>query len=334
MTHPYPVPVAHEEPLAGVTRVLALKEADGADRFRAGSLPQMAGRVYGGQVLAQGMLAAAATVPGCLPPVSPHESGASDELMLPHSVHGSFLRGGNPDQDIAFEVDRLHDGRSFVQRRTTATQANHTLLSMITSFQRPEEGPQDADPAPRVPRPEELTSALEIFRSIDHPVAKFLGRTAAFDVRHVEGNLYLRSSKQRASRQHVWMRARGAMPESASQVVHRALLTYVVDQIMLEPALRRQSLSWRTPGMSLATLDHAQWFHHDVNVNEWLLFVQDCPTFQSGRAMVRADVYSRDGRLISTVAQEGMIRVPESDTPRGHWQIRLGDNDSGGEIPA
>ena len=219
MTSPYPVPAATEEPLGSVTRVLGLAAGDGEDLFTGGSLPQLSGRVYGGQVVAQGMLAAAATV---------EDDG--DGERLPHSVHAFFMRGGQPDKPISFAVERLHDGRSFSQRRTAASQEGTSILTMLTSFQEEQEGADIHVTAPSVPRPEDLTSALEIFRTIDHPVARFLGRTAAFDLRHVEGNLYLRPARERAGRQHLWMRSRSRIPTQTSQTVHRALLAYVCDR--------------------------------------------------------------------------------------------------------
>ena len=108
--------------------------------------------------------------------------------------------------------------------------------------------------------------------------------------------------------------------------MHRALLTYMCDQIMLEPALRSQGLCWRSEGMSLATLDHTQWFHRDVDVCDWMLFVQDSPSSQGGRAMVRAEVFDSSGRLVSSIAQEGMIRMPMQGTRgSGQWEVRLED---------
>ena len=324
MTTPYPVPAATEEPLGSVTRILSLSAGDGEDVFSGGSLPQLSGRVYGGQVVAQGMLAAAATV---------EDDG--DGERLPHSVHAFFMRGGQPDTPITFAVERLHDGRSFSQRRTAASQEGTPILTMLTSFQEEQEGADLHVEAPVVPRPEDLTSALEIFRTIDHPVARFLGRTAAFDLRHVEGNLYLRPAKERAGRQHLWMRSRSRIPEQTSQTVHRALLAYVCDQVMLEPVLRSQGLSWRSEGMSLATLDHAQWFHRDVDMGDWLLYVQDSPSSQGGRGMARAQVFDSSGRLVSTIAQEGMVRIPtgsQSDGGSGRWRIRMGEGDDGSPI--
>nr|WP_250648978.1 MULTISPECIES: acyl-CoA thioesterase domain-containing protein [unclassified Actinomyces] len=321
---PYPVPAASDEPLGSVTRVLALKAGDGEDTFTGGSLPQLSGRVYGGQVVAQGLLAAAATL-----------VDDGDGPRLPHSVHAYFMRGGRPETPIRFDVERMHDGRSFSQRRTTASQEGSVILTMVSSFQETQEGAEVQLPAPQVPRPEELTSALEIFRTIDHPVARFLGRTAAFDQRHVEGNIFLRPAETAEGRQHLWVRSRGRIPQDATQVVHRALLAYMCDQVMLEPALRSQGLSWRSEGMSLATLDHAQWFHRDVDASDWLLFVQDSPTSQGGRSMARAEVFDSSGRLVSTIAQEGMVRMPTATrSGDGRWAIRTAEGEDGSPIPA
>ena len=165
MTTPYPVPVATEEPLGSVTRVLALSEAGGGedrgdppDVFTGACLPQLSGRIYGGQVVAQGMLAAAATL-----------ADDGDGERPPHSVHAFFMRGGSPGAPVDFAVERLHDGRSFSQRRTTASQAGVPILTMLSSFQERQEGADVRIEAPEVPRPQELRSALEIFRTIDRP---------------------------------------------------------------------------------------------------------------------------------------------------------------------
>ena len=184
MTTPYPVPPAVEEPLGAVTRVLALTEdpdgGNGADSFTGRSLPQLSGRIYGGQVVAQGLLAAAATM-----------IDDGDGARLPHSVHAYFMRGGEPDEPLRFDVERLHDGRSFSQRRTTASQNGVPILAMISSFQERQAGADVQLDPPEVPGPDELVSSLEIFRTLDHPVAKFLGRTAAFDLRHILGKTCL-----------------------------------------------------------------------------------------------------------------------------------------------
>lgn len=294
MTDPVTVPVIDAEPVASVLRTLQLTES-GNDVFYAESLPQVR-RVYGGQVVAQALLAAAATLP------------VSERL--PHSLHAYFLRGGDPDRYLTLEVARLRDGRSFSSRQVSAKQDGEEILSLNASFQAFEEGLEFSGVAPIVPGPDQLTSALEIFRSMSHPVAKFLGKTAAFDVRHVQSSLYTGADPSKASVQQLWMKPRNPLPRSMSQLLHRTLLAYVVDQVMLEPALRATGLSWLTEGMSLASLDHAMWFHKDVDINEWLLFSGRVVSVGGGRAKTDVDVFSKSGVLVASASQEGMIRIP------------------------
>ena len=190
--------------------------------------------------------------------------------------------------------------------------------------------------APIVPRPEDLTSALEIFRTIDHPVARFLGRTAAFDLRHVEGNLYLRPAQERAGRQHLWMRSRSRIPEQTSQTVHRALLAYVCDQVMLEPVLRSQGLSWRSEGMSLATLDHAQWFHRDVDMGRLAALRAGLPllTGWAGVWLARRSSTHPAGWCRPSPRGHGAHATGSGvDAGSGRWQIRMGEGDDGSAIP-
>jgi len=279
------------------------------DTFVGQNLPQLNGRVFGGQVLAQGLIAAGRTVP-------------SDRL--PHSLHGYFLRAGAVDQPITYAVERLRDGRSFTARRIHALQDGVPILSMILSFQEAQPGLDHAVPQQPHPGPDDIDSAVEVLGSLDHPVAQFWTRYAAFDVRHVGSSLYLgpdthgRDGTDGAGgtgedgptdQQRVWMRSRGVVPDD--QLVHRALLAYVCDQVMLEPVLRRHGLSWATRGLSIASLDHAMWWHRDVRVDEWLLFEQSSPSAQGGRGLGLARVYTQDGTLVATIAQEGMVRAPQ-----------------------
>jgi acyl-CoA thioesterase-2 len=252
------------------------------------------GRVFGGQVLAQALLAAGRTV---------------DPGRLPHSLHGYFLRAGDVTTPIGFDVERMRDGRSFSARRTHARQGDGPILSMIASFQEDQPGLDFAEHPPRgVPGPEDAPSAAEQLAAADHPVARFWTESA-FDVRHVGGAVYLRPDDERTGRQLVWMRTRGAVP--GDQLLHRALLAYACDQVMLEPVLRHAGLSWSANGLSMASLDHAMWWHRDVRVDQWLLFVQNSPSGQGGRGLGAARVFDRDGRLVASIAQEGMIRVPQ-----------------------
>lgn len=304
MSTPIAVPVTDVEPVASVLRSLQLSQTQ-TDSFSASSLPQVR-RVYGGQVLAQSMLAAAATV--------------EDPDRLPHSLHAYFLRGGDPDAPFNLDVERLRDGRSFSSRHVTCEQGGKDILSFTISFQAAEDGLTSSDIAPIVPGPLELDSALEIFRTMDHPVAKFLGKTAAFDVRHVQRSLYTGADPSRSSSQQLWMKPRSPLPEGMGQLLHRALLTYVVDQVMLEPCLRVSGLSWLTPGMSLASLDHSMWFHRDVDINDWLLFAGHSDYVGGGRAKSNIRVFSPTGQLVASASQEGMMRVPTKATRgSGKW---------------
>lgn len=283
------------DPLGTLLDVLDVQQVDD-DTYTGGSLPQPGGRVFGGQVLAQSLLVAARTVP-------------TDRL--PHSVHGYFLRAGDVTQPITFAVERLRDGRSFSARRTHALQGGQPILSLTTSFQEEQAGLEHADSPPtRTPPPESVPSAMELLGTKDHPVADFWTQTNAFDLRHVDEPIYLEPAATPTDRQMVWMRARG--PVDVSEVLHRALLAYACDQVMLEPVLRRSGHSWATRGLSIASLDHAMWWHRDVRVDEWLLFAQSSPSAQGGRGLGATQVFSRDGALVASIAQEGMVRVPSS----------------------
>ena len=281
------------DPLRAVLAALELEQTD-EDTFVGTSLPQIHGRVYGGQVLAQALLAAGRTM---------------TEDRLPHSVHGYFLRPGDLEEPITFAVERLRDGRSFSARRTHAIQSGQPILSMITSFQVEQQGLNHSEPMPQVPAPEELDSSVEFFNSLDHPIAKFFYRNGAFDLRHVEGALFTKPGQVRTDRQHLWMRARGPLP--AGQLEQRAILAYACDQVMLEPIMRRHGLSWMTREASVASLDHAMWWHRPVDAGEWLLYSQSSPSAGGGRGLGEAKVYARSGELVATIAQEGMIRIPQ-----------------------
>lgn len=278
--------------LAELLRIIDLEQQD-ETVFVGESLPQLNGRVYGGQVLAQALLAAGRTVPA----------------RAPHSLHGYFLRPGDLKEPIRFEVEILRDGGSFSARRTHAIQHGKPILSMIASFQEEQAGIEDAQTMPTsVPAPDEVGSAVERLSTIDHPVAKFWTQHAAFDIRHVAGDLYLGTGNELTDKQMVWVRARG--PVRGGQLEHRALMAYACDQLMLEPVMRRAGVSWASPKISIASLDHAMWWHRDARVDEWLLYVQSSPSAQGGRGLGSARVFAQDGTLVASIAQEGMIRVP------------------------
>jgi len=289
-------PPLHEDPLTGLLRTLDLSDTGARtseDIFTGPSQWMPGGRVFGGQVLAQSLIAASRTV---------------DEDRLIHSMHGYFLRPGDVNQPITFSVDRIHDGRSFSTRRTQAYQNGVPILSMIGSFQDNDPGHDHQIPMPGgIPDPETLPSAVEVLTAVDHPVAKFWASQRAFDLRHVEQPIYFAGGDPRP-RQAVWMRAHGRLPDS--EVLHRAAMAYASDYSILEPGLRAHGLSWAQPGLKIASLDHAMWWHRPARADEWLLFVQESPSATGGRSLSRGLIYQQDGTLVASVAQEGMIRVP------------------------
>ncbi|MBN2176361.1 MAG: acyl-CoA thioesterase II [Demequinaceae bacterium] len=261
--------------------------------FEGNSLRVPGDRVFGGQMLAQGLIAAGHTV-------------AAERHV--HSLHAYFLRPGDATRPIRFEVELLRDGRSFSARRTHAFQEGRPLLSMISSFQEGEEGFDHSILMPEVPPPDEAQPGVEVLRGYEgQPMADFWLKDAPFDVRHVEGTLFDRVDPHPRAYQTTWMRIR--RPIDVSELTHRALIVFGCDQVMLEPLIRRHGISWATPGITIASLDHAMWWHRSARADEWLLFVQDAPTAQGGRGLTGAWVFSEDGRLVASVAQEGVFRL-------------------------
>ncbi|KSU68106.1 acyl-CoA thioesterase [Arthrobacter sp. NIO-1057] len=287
----------------GTTQILLdLLNLDGDNEARTdedifvGQTPkQNRNRVFGGQVLAQSIMAATRTVEGSRPI---------------HSLHGYFLRPGDPNQNITFGVQRLRDGRSFSARRVHAYQNGEPILSMITSFQEPAEGLEHHDPMPlNVPDPDSLPTTAALVGHLDHPVAKEWAFERPFDIRHVTEPIYLAGDKSPIADSAVWLRTTSAMPDDLS--LHRAALAYASDYVLLEPVLRAHGLAWVHPGLSIASLDHAMWWHRDLRVDEWLLYVLHSPSASSARGLGTGQFFNREGQLVATVAQEGMIRLPE-----------------------
>jgi acyl-CoA thioesterase-2 len=286
-------------PIEGLLRTLQLTDTGARtteDIFTGPSQWMPTGRVFGGQVLAQSLVAATHTV--------------DDERQL-HSMHGYFLRPGDATQPITFSVDRIHDGRSFSTRRTQAFQHGVPILSLIASFQTEDEGleHQAAEMPAELPDPESLPSTADVLGGIDHEVAKYWASERAFDVRHIPSPVYLRVEGERDPRQAVWMRAFGQLPDDPN--LHRAALAYASDYSILEPVLRAHGVAWATPGLKIASLDHAMWWHRDARADEWLLFTQESPAARGGRGLSLGRIYTADGTLVASVAQEGMVRVPE-----------------------
>lgn len=286
-------------PLDDLLQMLNLSDADGArtdeELFVGISQTRPSQRVFGGQVLAQSLVAGSRTV---------------DSSRAVHSMHGYFLRAGDANQPITFGVQRLRDGRSFSARRVHAYQNGEPILSMIASFQEPSEGIDHQDQMPTgIPDPESLPHASELLGDFDHPVAQEWAFGRPFDIRHTGSNIYLQvDDTDREPQQAVWMKAIGPMPDDP--VLHRAALAYASDYTLLEPALKPHGLAWITPKMSVASLDHAMWWHRPVRVDDWLLYVAHSPSASGARGLSIGKFFNRAGELVASVAQEGMIRIP------------------------
>ena len=255
------------------------------------------GRVFGGQVLAQSLVAAQRTI---------------DPDRLVHSMHAYFLRPGDIRLPITFSVDRIHDGRSFSTRRTQAYQEGLPILSMIASFQDEEEGFDHQVEMPTdLTQPEDLPSAAETLRGIDDPIAQSWANGRPFDMRHVPSPIFFSVDGVPVAHQAVWLKAIGTLPDDPN--LHRAALAYASDYSILEPIFRRHGIAWVTPGLKVASLDHAMWFHRFGRADEWMLYVQESPNATGGRGLSLGRIFSRDGVLLASVAQEGMVRVAKGD---------------------
>lgn len=282
-------------PLAGLVAVLDLEprgvDDRGQDLFVGQSQPQPWGRVFGGQVLGQSLVAAGRTAP---------------DGRRVHSLHGYFLRPGDSEMPIEFAVERLRDGRSFSARRVQALQHGAPILAMIASFQTEDTGLEHADDMPDAPDPETLPTASELLGHLDHPAARYWSRERPIDLRHVESPLYITAGGERVARQAVWMRALGRLPDD--DLLHRAVLGYASDYTLLESVLRRHGVAWASQ-VKAASLDHAMWWHRPARADEWLLYVQASPSASGARGLGIGRIFSRDGALVASVAQEGMLRV-------------------------
>ena len=256
-------------------------------------------RVFGGLVIAQALVAAARTVEG----------------REPHSLHGYFLLPGDPAVPIVYEVDRLRDGASFATRRCNAIQHGRPILSLSASFQIRERGLDHALPMPDVPAPENLPSEAELYAQFGsmfpEPMRHWFSQDRPIEIRPVELAHYL-GRKLSAPVQYVWVRASGRLPDDAA--VHRAVLAYLSDLTLLDTALVAHGRTIFEPDLQVASLDHALWFHRPFRADEWLLYAQDSPNSAGARGLTRGLIYGRDGHLVASVAQEGLIRLRRKST--------------------
>jgi acyl-CoA thioesterase-2 len=259
------------------------------------------GRVFGGQVLAQCVMAAGTTV---------RDVNDGDGPRPIHSLHGYFMRPGDDTLPIRFAVEEMRDGNSFSTRRVHAVQKGAPIMSMVCSFQERAEGLDHQNPMPQVAGPDGLTSLAEAFRGVDHPGARHIAESRPIELRPVESNMFVDAGPEQVATNHVWMRAVERLPDDP--LLHAAVLAYSSDYSLLEPVLRRHGLVWSDRRLRVASLDHSMWFHRDVRVDDWLLYAQQSPSAVSGRGLSIGEIFSQDGTLVATTAQEGMVRVKES----------------------
>ena len=294
-----------EQLVANLVSLLTVKES-GQDNYVGSAQPGGVGRVFGGQVIAQALQAAQLAAP---------------EGMVAHSLHAYFLRGGTEGPPINYAIARDFDGRSFANRRGVASQSedgvDRPLLNLTASFQRPEEGLEhQACAMPDVSPPEELKSDVDQREQLVAAMPKLtpehralILRPRPIELRTVDRLDWI-NSEPREPRAHSWFRAAAPLPEDPA--IHRAVIAYASDYTLLATAALPHGLSWMRGEINGASLDHAIWFHRPARADEWLLFVTDSPWSGGGRGFNRGSVLTREGTLVASVAQEGVIRPRKS----------------------
>ena len=281
------------QPLDSLLELLDLERLE-LNLFRGQNRDIGSGRLFGGQVLAQALVAAGRTVEG----------------RAAHSLHGYFMLPGSVETPVVYQVDRIRDGKSFTTRRVLAIQEGREIFTMVCSFQLPEGGIEHGAALPAVPPPEDLPRELDLVRAmagrIPAPLREIYTQDRPIDFRPV-APVDPFAPEKRPPFKHTWFRAEGAMPEEP--ILHQAVLAYASDYGLLGTALLPHGLSFLMRGVQAASLDHAVWFHRPFRVDDWLLYAMDAPASAGARAFTRGSIFTRDGRLVASTAQEGLIRL-------------------------
>ncbi|HHL2498236.1 TPA: acyl-CoA thioesterase II [Yersinia enterocolitica] len=255
-------------------------------------------QVFGGQVVGQAIYAAKQTVP-------------ADRVV--HSFHSYFLRPGDSSKTIIYDVETLRDGNSFSARRVSAIQNGKPIFYMTASFQSQEEGFEHQNTMPDVPPPEGLMSETDIARKFAHLIPekvrdKFIGHQP-IEMRPVKFHNPLQGSTAEPNR-YVWFKANGEMPDDLR--VHQYLLGYASDFNFLPTALQPHGIGFLEPGVQIATIDHSMWFHRPFRLDDWLLYAVESTSASGARGFVRGQIYNREGVLVASTVQEGVIRLHRS----------------------
>jgi acyl-CoA thioesterase-2 len=279
-----------ESEVENLVETLALEPIE-MNLFRGASVEGGGPRVFGGHVIAQALLAAYETV----------------ETRVCHSIHCYFIRPGDPKVPILYEVDRARDGGSFTTRRVTAIQHGEQIFNLAGSFQGIEPGFEHQAPLPAVPAPEGLPDAFDqmkaMIEKMPEAARRMMGRPRPIEQRQVDPR---GPTDKVAPICRNWIRARAEI--GPDQHLHQAILAYASDMGLLETGMRPHGVTWQTPGLQSASLDHAIWFHRPSNFNDWHLYAQDSPSASGARGFIRGQIFSKDGSLVASIAQEGLLR--------------------------
>jgi acyl-CoA thioesterase-2 len=279
--------------LADLLHLLKLERIED-NIFRGESRDIGSPRVYGGQVLGQALSAASCTV----------------EDREVHSLHAYFLRAGDVEHNIVYNVDRARDGRSFSNRRVVAIQHGRQIFNMTASFQKPEEGLEHHSDMPAVPPPEELGDmremTAELLDMIPEKLHRYYTHERPFEVRPVKPVALLSFGKAEP-KQIFWFKAIDTLPDDPE--VHRSLLAYVSDYQLVATSTLPHGIRFEKDSLQLASLDHAMWFHRAFRIDDWLLYSMDSPNASGARGLARGEIFTRDGVLVASTAQEGLIRL-------------------------
>jgi acyl-CoA thioesterase-2 len=232
-----------------------------------------------------------------------------DASRPPHSMHAYFLLPGDPKVPIIYDVDRIRDGKSFTTRRVSARQHGHPIFSMLVSFHTDEPGLDHQMPMPKVPPPEELPNESEMRKNMlptmPDPVRRYYERERPIELRPVEYDRY-GGKKYPDGRFHIWIRTTGRLPDELA--IHQCVLAYASDMTLLDAALAPHGRTLFEKEFMAASLDHALWLHRPFRADDWLLYAQDSPNLHGSRGFARGLIFTRDGKLVASVAQEGLVR--------------------------